>query len=80
MPRSYFQNQSGSLRALLEATGIEALSKRMKLKKAALAILLDFQVYLPDLGLTLDQALQAMTSIPSDKTALIAKEVEDATH
>ena len=52
----------------------------MKLKKAAIAILLDFQVYLPALGLTLDNALQGMAYISSDKTALIAKEVEDATH
>jgi hypothetical protein len=50
----------------------------MKLKKAALAILLDFQVHLPTLHLSLDQALQCMAYIPSDKTALIAKEVSDA--
>ena len=51
----------------------------MKLKKAAVAILLDFQVHLTAIGLTLDQALQGMAYLPSDKTALIAKEVEDAT-
>jgi hypothetical protein len=42
MPASYFQNPSESLRGLLEAAGQEALFKRTKLKKAALAILSDF--------------------------------------
>lgn len=42
MPAGYFQNPSDSLRNLLEAAGQEALFKRTKLKKAALAILSDF--------------------------------------
>jgi len=42
MPRSYFSFPSDSLRSLLEAIGNETLAKRMKLKKAAIAILLDF--------------------------------------
>jgi hypothetical protein len=42
MPANYFQNPSESLRSLLEAAGQEALFKRTKLKKAALAILSDF--------------------------------------
>lgn len=78
MPPIYFQAPSDSLRGLLEAVGAEALAKRMKLKKAALAILSDFQVHLPPIGLTMDQALQAMAYIPGDKTALISKEVEEA--
>ena len=78
MPRVYFVSPSDSLRGLLEAVGNETLAKRMKLKKAALAVLFDFQTHLPSIGLSLDQALQAMAYLPSDKTALICKEVEEA--
>jgi len=42
IPKEYFISPSDSLRGLLEAAGNEALAKRMKLKKAAIAILTDF--------------------------------------
>jgi hypothetical protein len=57
MPRNYFICPSDSLRNLLEAVGNEVLAKRMKLKKAGLAILTDFQSHLPAIGINLEQAL-----------------------
>lgn len=78
MPKEYFLSPSDSLKSLLEAAGNEALGKRMKLKKSALAILTDFQTHVKAGGMTLDQALQGMAYIAPDKTALITKEVDDA--
>ena len=78
IPKEYFISPSDSLRGLLEAAGNEALAKRMKLKKAAIAILTDFQQHVKSSGMTLDQALQGMAYIAPDKTALICKEVEDS--
>lgn len=78
MPREYFILPSDSLRNLLEAVGNEVLAKRMKLKKAGLAILTDFQSHLTAASINLEQALQGMAYLPQDKTALICKEVEES--
>ncbi len=56
------------------------MSKRLKVKKGALAILVEYKQRLSqiDASIDLQTALYKVADIPPEKTALINKEVEDS--
>ena len=80
MPLSYFSVNSPSLSHLILASGLEALGKRLKVKKGALAILVEYKSRLAQIDASIDfaGALQTVGEFTPDKAAAISREVEES--
>jgi len=78
MPLDYFSVNSASLSQLILVSGTESLSKRLKVKKGAIAILTEYKARLAQLQVELAVALQTVAEFTPEKANAIVREVEDS--
>lgn len=69
---------SASLSQLILVSGTESLSKRLKVKKGAIAVLTEYKARLAQLQVELAVALQTVAEFTAEKANLIVREVEDS--